>query len=115
MEEQEKCPCGRDLADCECQRKPIYTEEELRNILIRQVTQMAMWLNYDTTTLEDMRERLCDEAVQVYAPVPERMKRDMDRIIELSEEFMSHRSDRLPIYPYWLAKMIEARTQQSAN
>ena len=110
----EKCSCGRNLDDCMCE-KPIYTEADFRNKLIGRMTLLATSLNYESTTVQDMRKRVCDLIMDLYKPVPEKMQHDMDQILELDERVRAERPEiEITIFPVWLAKMIAERTQKTA-
>jgi hypothetical protein len=104
----------RDWAATE-RRQRSYTDEEMRRKLIWQLKRIAMRLNADTMTLDAMRELVCDEIIRLYGTDAERMQHDMQNIVGWYNYSKAYVPEYEPVFPLWLAEMIDERTNSSTD
>jgi hypothetical protein len=104
----------RDWAATE-RRQRSYTDEEMRRKLIWQLKRIAMRLNADTMTLDAMREIVCDEIIRLYGADVERMHHDMQNIVGWYNYSKAYVPEYEPVFPLWLAEMIDERTNSSTD
>lgn len=99
----------RDYAAAD-RRGRTYTDEQMRRKLIWQMKRLAMRLNSDTMTLQAMRELVADEIIRLYGEDADRMRHDMQNIVGWYNYSKTYVPEYEPVFPLWLAEMIDERT-----
>jgi hypothetical protein len=114
---QEKTEQGLSLRDWAAteHRQRTYTDEQMRRKLIWQMKRLAMRLNSDAMTVQTMRELVCEEIIRLYGEDAERMQHDMQNIVGWYNYSKAYVPEYEPIFPIWLAEMVDERTHTSED